>query len=255
MNLHNSYYWFNSVIDPETCKKIIDLGLSKIEKNKKDGISTAGVTYGSREKQSLDNATPLQEKTLEELANEKNISAKEVEDAVYVRDSEVSWLTDQWIYDLLLPYIQEANEKAGWKFDIDGHETFQFTVYNPGGFYGWHVDGRSDHLGKYKRYIPGITPLNKNGKRPLTHTQNPYHIGKVRKISMTLNLNAPGDYTGGNLKFDFGPHAPVRYHECEEIRPQGSLIVFPSFVYHQVTPVTQGTRYSLVLWTLGNPFK
>jgi PKHD-type hydroxylase len=81
-------------------------------------------------------------------------------------------------------------------------------------------------------------------------------INKVRKLSMTINLNEPGEYDGGNLKFDFGPHASgKRFHECEEIRPQGSIIVFPSFVYHQVTPVTRGTRYSLVLWSLGWPFQ
>ena len=73
---------------------------------------------------------------------------------------------------------------------------------------------------------------------------------------MTINLNEPGEYEGGNLKFDFGPHSEgERFHECTEIRPQGSIIVFPSFVQHQVTPVTKGTRYSLVLWSLGQPFK
>ena len=73
---------------------------------------------------------------------------------------------------------------------------------------------------------------------------------------MTINLTEPDDYKGGDLKFDFGPHADTkRYHECEEIRPQGSVIIFPSFIYHCVTPVTRGTRYSLVLWTLGDPFK
>jgi PKHD-type hydroxylase len=88
------------------------------------------------------------------------------------------------------------------------------------------------------------------------YTDNPNMVNKVRKISMTINLNAPGEYDGGNLKFDFGPHASgKRFHECEEIRPQGSIILFPSFVYHQVTPVTRGTRYSLVLWSLGWPFQ
>lgn len=74
---------------------------------------------------------------------------------------------------------------------------------------------------------------------------------------MTCNLNKPDDYKGGNLKFDFGPHSENinRFKECEEIRPQGSIIVFPSFVYHCVTPVTEGERYSLVLWNLGRPFK
>ena len=88
------------------------------------------------------------------------------------------------------------------------------------------------------------------------YTMNPDMVGKVRKLSVTINLNKPGEYEGGNLKFDFGPHAETkRFHEVEEIRPQGSIIVFPSYVHHQVTPVTKGTRYSMVLWSLGQPFK
>ena len=101
-----------------------------------------------------------------------------------------------------------------------------------------------------------MTALTAEGKLPTHHTTNKNFIGKVRKLSATINLNKPGEYDGGNLKFDFGPHAAgKRFHEVEEIRPQGSIIVFPSFTYHQVTPVTRGTRYSLVLWSLGEPFK
>jgi PKHD-type hydroxylase len=44
-------------------------------------------------------------------------------------------------------------------------------------------------------------------------------------------------------------------HECTEIRPRGSIIVFPSFVWHRVAPVTKGTRYSLVVWNLGEPWR
>ena len=106
-----------------------------------------------------------------------------------------------------------------------------------------------------KRIIPGITEKNKNGKYPPLYVDSSEYnrIGKVRKLSTTINLNLPGEYEGGNLKFDFGPpHTDgERYHECTEIRPQGSMVVFPSFVHHQVTPVTVGTRYSLVLWSLG----
>ena len=41
----------------------------------------------------------------------------------------------------------------------------------------------------------------------------------------------------------------------KEILPKGSIVVFPSFVWHRVQPVTKGTRYSLVIWNLGYPFK
>ena len=43
--------------------------------------------------------------------------------------------------------------------------------------------------------------------------------------------------------------------KAKEILPKGSVIVFPSFVWHRVKPITQGTRYSLVVWHLGKPFK
>ena len=80
--------------------------------------------------------------------------------------------------------------------------------------------------------------------------------GKVRKISVTINLVDGNEYEGGNLRFDYGPHAGKnRYKTCEEIRPKGSIIVFPSFLYHQVTPITKGTRYSLVMWVLGRPWQ
>lgn len=255
MNLKNSYYWFKEAISPDDCQKIIDCGLAQLERNKQQGLTTSGVTYGATEKTAKVNAMPLQDKTLQEFALEKSISITDAGEMTYVRDSEVAWLSDKWIFDLISPYIHSANESAGWKFDIDGSESFQFTVYKPGGFYGWHVDGTSDHSGKIKRFIPGITPLDKTGKPPLGYTRDPSHVGKIRKISMTLNLNAPGDYEGGILNFDLGHHAPTRFHECTEIAPQGSLIVFPSFIYHQVTPVTRGTRYSLVLWAVGPPFK
>ena len=42
--------------------------------------------------------------------------------------------------------------------------------------------------------------------------------------------------------------------KCKETLSKGSIIVFPSFVWHRVKPVTSGTRYSLVAWHLGNPF-
>ena len=165
-------------------------------------------------------------------------------------------MNDQWLYDRIYPYIHQANDKAGWKYEFDVSESFQFTKYGVNQFYGWHADGNSCHLGKYKRAIPGVTQEIQKSMFYRGYSDNPNMVNKIRKLSLTINLNMPGEYEGGNLKFDFGPHATgKRYHECTEIRPQGSIIIFPSYIYHQVTPVTKGTRYSLVLWTLGQPFK
>ena len=58
-----------------------------------------------------------------------------------------------------------------------------------------------------------------------------------RRFALTLNLN--DDYTGGHLVFpEFGPH---RY------RPSaGDAIAFSSSFLHEVQPVTQGRRFTLL---------
>ena len=259
MQVRNSYYWFEKALSPENCQKIIDMGEKQLQEIRKSGGSTEATTFGDNHKQAFEKegkeVIPQKDETVEDI--KKRVGEdKNIEQTRYVRDSEVAWFNDQWLYDLIHPFIHRANKDAGWKYNWDYSESFQFTKYNPGGFYGWHADGNSCHFGRYKRFIPGVSPTLKDGRPPRGYTTNPQMVNKIRKLSLTLNLNKPGEYDGGNLKFDFGPHAGgKRFHECTEIRPQGSLIVFPSYVYHQVTPVTRGTRYSLVLWSLGEPFK
>lgn len=243
MNLTNNYYWIQNAVSPDVCQRIIDQGLSQIKKEESLGLDTSAKTSGNLSKQDLPSAIPRNDKTLQDLHSS--------EETAYVRDSNVTWLRDQWIYDELLPHINKANVKANWNWDIDYCEDLQFTVYKNNQFYGWHADGGSDWGAIYRRKVQGVTP-NDNKK----YVDVEQLVGKVRKISMTLNLSRPEDYEGGELKFDFGPHSEVdRYKICEEIKPQGSMIVFPSFLHHCVAPVTSGTRYSLVLWAVGDPFK
>jgi len=251
MLLKHNYWFYTSTLSNEFCDSVLALGKNKIEEIKQNAGSAEGWTWGGGEKSNKPEAGPQADKTRSELVNEG------VEpESTYVRDSEVSWLDDEWIYDEITPYVELANYNAGWNYDIDFHESFQFTKYNPSGFYGWHRDGNSDHLGKFKRFIPGITPEDE-GRIPTGHTLNPDMVGKVRKLSVTINISEPESYEGGDLKFDFGEHTDSgeRFHTCEEIRPRGSIIVFPSFCWHRVAPVTRGTRYSLVIWNLGYPFK
>ena len=51
------------------------------------------------------------------------------------------------------------------------------------------------------------------------------------------------------------PDKKLNIVKCKEILPKGSLVVFPSFVWHRVCPVKKGERNSLVIWNLGWPFK
>ena len=52
-----------------------------------------------------------------------------------------------------------------------------------------------------------------------------------------------------SLEFQFrNQDDPTPKKKCVEILPRGSICVFPSFVWHEVKPVTKGIRYSLVIW-------
>ena len=157
-----------------------------------------------------------------------------------VRKSNIAWLHDKDLFKLVSPYVLDANANAGWNYEVSMYESLQFTCYEQDGHYGWHIDGGSDHLSAY---------TEEQVKEP----GNP-RIGKIRKLSMTLNLTDTNNYEGGNLEFDLGRHGNPQYIS-PDVRTQGTIIVFPSYISHQITPVTSGTRYSLVVWALGEPFK
>jgi PKHD-type hydroxylase len=78
-----------------------------------------------------------------------------------------------------------------------------------------------------------------------THIVSP--LPTHRKLSFTIQLSDPSDYEGGELKF-----IDVASHPKEEnLRLRGTVCVFPSIIYHEVTPVTLGTRHSLAGWFEG----
>ena len=198
MNLTNEYYYFTEVLDKEMCGKIIGLGA--------EGFNEATVGHGAP----------------------TSIIDKEI------RTSETAWSSEPWLYDLIWPYMVEANTQAGWEYDVKTAEAVQITRYEKGGFYNFHKDGQSDNLGAYNS------------------PQNLFTHRKVRKLSMVIILN--DDYEGAGFEFaTMGNGASTLY--TPEFNKIGSIIVFPSFLVHRVKPVTKGTRYAAVCWFLGPPFK
>ena len=163
------------------------------------------------------------------------LSKDEEKDLKQKRDSNIVWLDETWIYKELHPYIKKANELAGWNYQWDYSEQCQFTKYKLGQYYDWHCDSWD------KPYVEeGPTK------------------GKIRKLSVTVSLTDPKEYKGGELEFDFrnlDPDKKPNIRACTEILPKGSLVIFPSFVWHRVKPVTKGVRHSLVIWNLGYPFR
>lgn len=205
MNLNYTYWYFQGIIKPEICDRIINIGK---DLNIKRG-----------------------EVNREETKRIEEYSEEEMNDLLKFRDSHISWIDEPWIHNLIKPLIQKANEMAGWNFQWDCTEIMQFTIYNEGQYYEWHPDQH--------HYVYG-------------DDQHESMRGKYRKLSSTLLLNDPSEFEGGDLEFHYN-----RKDQCvaKELNTQGSLVVFPSFVYHRVLPITKGTRYSLVSWNLGDPFK
>ena len=219
MNLANYYYYFKSALTPKFCDDIIRYG----KEHKTEMAVTGGIDRG----EGNTNADGSLKKSVI-----RNLQKK--------RKSDIVWMNDKWIYKEIHPYIREANRLAGWNFDWDWSESCQFTKYGVGQYYGWHCDSWD---------VPYNKPDDTNSH------------GKIRKLSVTISLNDPDEYDGGNLEFDFRNQVDWERNKkskiktCTEIRPRGSIIVFPSFVWHRVEPVTRGTRYSLVIWNLGYPFR
>jgi PKHD-type hydroxylase len=169
----------------------------------------------------------------------EKLTKKDIKDIKKYRNSDLVWLNEPWIYKELHPYVHAANKNAGWNFNWNHSEACQFTKYKVGQYYDWHCDSWEE-------------PYNK---------PNTIEHGKIRKLSMTCQLTDGSEYEGGELEFDFRNYNPSQRDElhhlvkAKQILPKGSIIVFPSYVYHRVKPVTKGVRYSLVMWNLGYPFK
>jgi PKHD-type hydroxylase len=125
------------------------------------------------------------------------------------RKSSVGWISD-------LGFLNERLiNKLKDNFNINGMEVtglgdYQFTEYKEGDYFDWHTDS--------------------------TDT-----IFKDRFTSIVIQLN--NTYSDGILEIKNikGELVPIE-------NKIGTLYIFNSKLWHRVTPVTSGVRYSLVNW-------
>jgi|TARA_R110001583_G_scaffold91510_1_gene233538 PKHD-type hydroxylase len=174
------------VFTPEQCQEIIKIGREQPKQNAQVGINKNG-----------------------------EVDLKK-------RTSDISWIPfDKAIpmYSLIEELMLKINNNH---FGFEGMkltEQAQYTEYQSGGFYDWHVD--NDVV--FEKEPP------------------------VRKISMTLALSPDDEYEGGGLEL---------MENGKFVRPkQGHAIFFASFCRHRAVEVTRGVRRSLVMWFGGPPFK
>lgn len=166
--------------------------------------------------------------TIEKLFNQSELSAGEIvgenPENLSVRNSYIKFLdssiTDnQWIFQRFTEIVNNANERF-FKFELNRIESLQYTVYEKGQFYKEHMD---------------------------MSYRNPNNA--IRKLSFTMQLTDPDEYEGGELKIKHSSDSVIAR------KTRGSITFFPSYIIHEVTPVTKGVRKSLVGWVTGPRWK
>lgn len=131
-----------------------------------------------------------------------------------IRQTKVGFTNNPEIKKLLKNYLLQANRNV-FNFDVDYIPDAQFGEYSKGSFYSWHHDINWQADSMYDR-----------------------------KLSIVIQLSDSSEYVGGDLQFK-SVETPKKF------KTQGSVLVFPSYLMHRVTEVTEGTRYSLVAWMEG----
>ena len=150
---------------------------------------------------------------------------------LHTRDSKTIWIQENhWIVGLCWHYVMVAN-KNNFLYDVTEFEsgTLQYTSYQPGEYYHWHVDG---DIANYR--------LPEDGG----------HEEKVRKLSIIVQLSDPSEYTGGEVQLQFTDKKTAFLPKTA-----GSITVFDSRCLHRVKPVLTGHRKSLVGWASGPRWK
>lgn len=125
---------------------------------------------------------------------------------------------NDWLYRKLAELAIMTNNQR-YHFDILGfQQELQLTRYSENDFFDWHLD-----------FGPGGI--------------------STRKLSVTVQLSDTDDYEGGDLEF------MINQNIVKAPRKKGTVIIFPSFILHRVTPITKGTRQSIVGWVAGPPYR
>lgn len=138
------------------------------------------------------------------------------------RITDIVWVSEESpIGCICQVYINLANQKAGWNFNLTNNEQIQIGKYdgNTKSFYNWHADD--------------VFRTNEHGL--------------VRKLSISVLLNDENSFEDGEFEF--------KNFEQQPVLKQGSILVFPSVLEHRVKPVTSGTRYSAVTWVSGPAYR
>ena len=132
-----------------------------------------------------------------------------------------------WIFDRFNMIASTMNDKF-YGFDLYGYDNFQYTVYESGDRYDWHMD------------------------TVMGNELNGMEASSTRKFSLVMLLNEPKkDFTGGEFELNLSSENDAKNVELK----RGMIVAFPSFMIHRVKPVLSGIRKSIVIWIQGPKFR
>ena len=136
------------------------------------------------------------------------------------RKTQIRWINEEAdskeIFIALKSFLNSANEHLNVK--LDNLPPIQFTEYAD---VGHHYDTHHD--------------IDWNRQD-----------GKHRKLSITVQLTDPSEYSGGVFNFEHTENP-----DLESLQKRGTVLVFYSYLDHSVSPITNGSRSSLVAWVEG----
>jgi PKHD-type hydroxylase len=166
--------------------------------------------------------TPEECKKIIKIGKDKGLIKGKTKGKTDARLSQITWLNPNdnldWVYRRITDIVLNLNDRF-FQFDLHGlNEGLQFTNYKaPSDKYEKHIDRALNMV--------------------------------IRKLSLSIQLTNSKEYEGGEL---------ILYEDekgTEMKKEQGTLVLFPSYMLHEVKPVTKGERNSLVAWVTGKQFK
>ncbi len=137
-----------------------------------------------------------------------------------VRDNKEVVINNEKLNNKLKMVFELANHSI-FKYNIQEMEKVKILRYENGGKYKWHTDTGAKET-------------------------------STRKLTAVVQLSDETLYEGGDLEFGITDDSGEKNYTAP--RTRGSIIIFPSFLSHRVTPITKGRRYSLITWMNGDCF-
>jgi PKHD-type hydroxylase len=131
-----------------------------------------------------------------------------------------------------------------WKFVKHILKEIESLIYNT----NKHIFGFNTHQINDFDYVNHNTYDSKQKGHYDLHMDSEDWNKHIYTFKLTCLLNISEDkYEGGEFVIFDG-----KEHLINEFNTPGSLLIFPSFMYHGVKPVTKGIRKSLAIWLTGN---